>query len=207
MISLDTKRAADELHFPSLSVRFHWYKEVTEKPPEALEDWVPYAEMGVGPSRIVVPMSEWGPFVDRPLGLLVVPSPRNPLYYLTRFYKTTNPLCAAMLEQEERATAGVAADAADAAGAAAEGGDTTSSNSSSSRGFLSLMPFSFSKCTTYKNYMGGSSMPFVQRTQVTPDCLKEEFISNRELQMEIYTLSRYTPAPEYASWFPPSWRR
>ncbi|OEH80276.1 hypothetical protein cyc_01145 [Cyclospora cayetanensis] len=190
LIHLDTSKASEDFNFPSLSVRTYWYKTVTEKPRNAEEDWEPYAVMGGGPSRITMPMGEWAPFVERPLGLLAVPTPRNPLYYLTRLYKTANPLCASAKREE--------------GAAGKEAGNADGSTGSS--GIFSLLPASLAACSDTSSFMKSYSMPFVSRAKVTPDCLKESFYLNGELQLEIYTKSRYTPAPEFASWLLPSWR-
>ncbi|KAL8435912.1 hypothetical protein ACSSS7_002112 [Eimeria intestinalis] len=196
LISLDTSSAADELKFPALAIKLYWYKEVKEgqegapntgEGPPFMQ--APYVEMGAGALKFRVPMSEWAPFVERPLGLLCVPAPRNPLYYLTKFYRTSNPACAAALQADPVALA--------AAGA-------SSSSKSSSKGWLSLpaswSSFSVFRCSSYAARAAGAALPFVRRAQVTPDCLKEEFFSGKQMQLEVYTKSRSTPAPEYASW-------
>ncbi|KAL8452895.1 hypothetical protein Emag_002112 [Eimeria magna] len=200
LISLDTSKAADELKFPALAVKLYWYKEVKEGQEGTSEAGegapsmeAPYVEMGAGPLKFRVPMSEWAPFVERPLGLLSVPTPRNPLYYLNKFYRTSNPACAAALQGEPMSAA------------AARGSSRGSSgSSSSSQGWFSLpaswASFSVFRCSSYAARVAGAALPFVRRTQVTPDCLKEEFFSGKQMQLEVYTKSRYSPAPEYASW-------
>ncbi|KAL8272132.1 hypothetical protein Esti_003975 [Eimeria stiedai] len=177
LISLDTSKAADELKFPALAVKLYWYKEVKEGQEGAFEAGegpplmeAPYVEMGAGALKFRVPMSEWAPFVERPLGLLSVPTPRNPLYYLTKFYRTSNPSCAAALQGDPVAVA--------AAG-----------SSSSSKGWFSLpaswASFSVFKCSSYAARVASAALPFVRRTQVTPDCLKEEFFRDKQMQLEV----------------------
>ncbi|KAL8437545.1 hypothetical protein Efla_000408 [Eimeria flavescens] len=194
LISVDTSKASDGLSFPPLSVKVYWFKVVPEAaaPADAAGGGEGFVEMGGGPSKFTVPLAEWAPFVERPFGLLAVPTPRNPLFYLNRFYKSANPSCAAALQ-------GDAAAAADAAGS------KPGSSSRSSRWFSSL-PFWPSspvfRCSSYTARLASSALPFVRRTQVTRDCLKEEFFSGGQMQLEVFSKSRYSPAPEYASWLP-----
>ena len=195
LISLDTSTAADGLRFPPLAIRVYWYKEVRDRSPDDPEEWEPYVEIGSGmPAAAAnqkLPLEEMLPFQERPFGLLSVPTPRNPLFYLNRFYNTADPLCAA-LQQQEKAAA-VAATAAGEMAAAAE--------SSAASGQLSFLAFSLGRCGSTTNIR-----PPVRCTPINAGCLKESFVVNGEEVLEVYTSSRYSPAPEFSSWLPPTWR-
>ena len=112
LISIDTSTAADSLSLPALFVRVYWYKEVRDRSPDDPQDWEPHAEITGVSSQQQMPLQELLPFVERPLGLLAIPSPKNPLFYLNRFYNSANPFCAAMMQQEKAAAAAAAAIAA-----------------------------------------------------------------------------------------------
>ncbi|PHJ18694.1 transmembrane protein [Cystoisospora suis] len=42
---------------------------------------------------VPLPASEWYPLTGRPLGMLVVPAPVNPLFYVNAYYKSPQPFC------------------------------------------------------------------------------------------------------------------
>ncbi|CDJ40490.1 hypothetical protein ETH_00019630 [Eimeria tenella] len=216
LITLDTSAAADHLSFPELRVRIYWFKEVREKPPGAAADWEPYAEITAAPAaaaaaaagaaaaRPTVPLQQLLPFVDRPLGLLSVPAPKNPLFYLNRFYNSSDPFCAALQQQQEEAAAAAGAAAA-APGAAGGAADSAASNS---WGFLSYLRLPFNQCSSSSSSSSsGTSKPTVRLSPISENCLKESFYFGGELQLEVYTRCTYTPAPGFATWVPTIWRR